>query len=208
MTLPAAATDPAWRRTLRAYGDGVRALQRLGLEYVDWSLPTGCAGWAAIDLAGHVLATARSYHRLLDVALAGQARSALRRGADLADCGATRPAALAVSGGADRIVAFDAIATRYGERVGDLDPELVLGAWSGVGPLTLRQHTMLAAGEWHLHAWDLAGALGWDYRPADPEVLLEGRRLLPQPVPTGPPWTAVLASSGREDPPEDRPLGP
>ncbi|MDA8282590.1 MAG: hypothetical protein M0Z42_04670, partial [Actinomycetota bacterium] len=65
MTLPAAATDPAWRRTLRAYGDGVRALQRLGLEYVDWSLPTGCAGWAAIDLAGHVLATARSYHRLL-----------------------------------------------------------------------------------------------------------------------------------------------
>ncbi|MHB8506409.1 MAG: maleylpyruvate isomerase N-terminal domain-containing protein, partial [Acidimicrobiales bacterium] len=178
MTLPAAATDAAWRRILGAYGDGVRAVQRLGLEYVDWSLATDWLGWAAIDLAGHVLATARSYHRLLDAALAGRPRTGLAPGDDLADCGAARPATLAVSGGADRIVAFDAVATRYGERVSDLDPDLVLGAWSGVGALTLRQHTMLAAGEWHLHAWDLAGALGWDYRPPDPDVLLEGRRLL------------------------------
>jgi hypothetical protein len=206
--LPAPARDPEWIRVQRAYFDGVRVVQRLGLKYVDWSLPVACGPWAAIDLAGHVLTVARSYHRLLDAALAGEARSGLARGDDLADCGAVEAAPLTVSGGVDRIVAFDAVATRYGERVGDLDPDLVLGAWREVGDLTLRQHTTLAAAEWHLHAWDLAGALGWDYRPADPEVLLEGRRALPEPVPAGAPWPAVLAASGRHDPPPGRPIGP
>lgn len=204
--LPAAA--PGWARVLRAYGDGVRSLQRLGLKYVDWTLLIDAAGLRAIDLAGHVLATARSYHHLLDAALSGAPRRGLHRGDDLAGCRAAEPAAVGVSPGADRIVAFDAVATRYGERVHDLDPDLVLGDWVDLGALTLRQHTMLAAGEWHLHTWDLADALGWDYRPPDPEVLLEGRRLLPEPVPAGPPWPAVLAASGREDAPGTRPLGP
>jgi hypothetical protein len=31
-----------------------------------------------------------------------------------------------------------------------------------------------ACAEWHLHAWDLARALGKDYRPADPDILLRG----------------------------------
>jgi hypothetical protein len=31
-----------------------------------------------------------------------------------------------------------------------------------------------ACGEWHLHAWDFARALGKDYRPADPDILLRG----------------------------------
>jgi hypothetical protein len=31
-----------------------------------------------------------------------------------------------------------------------------------------------ASVEWHLHAWDLARALGQDYRPADPETLRHG----------------------------------
>lgn len=208
MTLPAAADDFHWRRVLGAYGEGVRAVQRLGLKYVDWSLVARGSGWTAIDLAGHLLAKARSYHRLLDAALAGDAATGLPRGDDLADRSAAQAATLAVSGGADRIVAFDAIATRYGERVGDLDPELVLGSWSGVGPLTLRQHTMLAAGEWHLHAWDLADALDWDYRPRDPEILLEGRRYLPETLPAGAAWPAVLSASGRHDPPQPRPLGP
>jgi hypothetical protein len=30
----------------------------------------------------------------------------------------------------------------------------------------------LACAEWHLHAWDLARALGKDYRPADPGLVL------------------------------------
>jgi hypothetical protein len=31
-----------------------------------------------------------------------------------------------------------------------------------------------ACAEWHLHAWDFARALGKDYRPADPDILLRG----------------------------------
>ena len=200
--------DPGWSRVQRSYAEGVRGLQRLGSKYVDWTLRIEPAGAPAIDLAGHVLATARSYHRLLDAALAGAPGRGLPRGDDLGDRGAAEPVALGLSAGADRIVAFDAVATRYGERVHDLDPELVLGVWEGLGALTIRQHTMLAACEWHLHAWDLAGALGWDYRPPDAELLLEGRRLLPEPLPAGAPWPAVLVVSGRQEPPGDRPLGP
>ena len=31
-----------------------------------------------------------------------------------------------------------------------------------------------ACAEWHLHAWDLAQALGKDYSPADPDLLAAG----------------------------------
>jgi hypothetical protein len=31
-----------------------------------------------------------------------------------------------------------------------------------------------ACAEWHLHAWDLAAALGKDYQPASPELLAAG----------------------------------
>jgi hypothetical protein len=67
-----------------------------------------------------------------------------------------------------------------------------------------------ACAEWHLHAWDLARALGADYRPADPAVVLAGWRSgmphLPLPAPGRlaglagrgtDPWHAVLAASGR-----------
>jgi hypothetical protein len=33
-----------------------------------------------------------------------------------------------------------------------------------------------AAAEWHLHAWDLAAALGKDYQPASPTILVAGWR--------------------------------
>jgi hypothetical protein len=71
--------------------------------------------------------------------------------------------------------------------------------------------TMVAVGgmagwvcaEWHLHAWDLARALGKDYRPARPEVLVAGWRagvpFIPVPGDTagGDAWHALLGASGR-----------
>jgi hypothetical protein len=68
-----------------------------------------------------------------------------------------------------------------------------------------------ACAEWHLHAFDLAAALGAAYRPADPDVILAGWLAgmphLPLPAPHGrlaarlgrhaDPWHAVLAASGR-----------
>ena len=41
------------------------------------------------------------------------------------------------------------------------------GTWSGLGDLTVGQHTGIAIGEWHVHAWDLARASGTDHRPSD-----------------------------------------
>ena len=40
--------------------------------------------------------------------------------------------------------------------------------------------------EWHLHAWDLARALGKDYRPAAPEIVLAGGRTGAPQRPPGP----------------------
>ena len=64
-----------------------------------------------------------------------------------------------------------------------------------------------ACAELQLHAWDLARALGKDYRPASPETVLAGWRAgMPQlPVwveaspgyAAGDPWHALLATSGR-----------
>ena len=65
-----------------------------------------------------------------------------------------------------------------------------------------------ACAEWHLHAWDLARALGAEHRPADPAVVLAGWQAgmthLPAAIP-GParrghpadPWDLVLLASGR-----------
>jgi hypothetical protein len=64
-----------------------------------------------------------------------------------------------------------------------------------------------ACAEWQLHAWDLARALGMDYRPAAPEIVLAGWRAgMPQlPVQLaaghdggrGDLWHALLRVSGR-----------
>lgn len=205
MTGSAAASPAAgdsWAATLDAYRDGVRVLQRLGSKFVDWSLPTGHAGWSAVTLAGHLLCTARRHHRLLDAALAGQPVGGLPAGADLLALHEAEVASLGVTAGADRVVAFDAVATRYAERLAEVDPRLVVGSWRWGGPLDVATHAREAAAGWHLHAWDLADALGWDYRPARPADLLasgdEG----------GDPWDRLLRGSGRRPPPEPRPAGP
>ena len=60
-----------------------------------------------------------------------------------------------------------------------------------------------ACAEWHLHAWDLARALGKDYRPVDPEIVLAGWRAGVPQLPgaqdpgSGDPWLVLLHSSGR-----------
>jgi len=73
----------------------------------------------------------------------------------------------------------------------------VLGEWDGLGELTVGEHTAVAVGEWHIHAWDLARSAGVDHRPADPITVAAGRAVLPEPLPAGDPWLATLTWSGR-----------
>jgi hypothetical protein len=96
------------------------------------------------------------------------------------------------------IAAFVVSATRYAARIG---PLLRLPHHSYRGRvITVAGMAGAACVEWHVHAWDLASAIGVSYRPADPEAVLaawlEGIPQLPL-RPGRDPWLAVLRSSGR-----------
>ena len=83
-------------------------------------------------------------------------------------------AALADASGPEHIAAFAAAARAYASRV--------LPAWDlphhrfGGTVVTVGGMMGAACAEWHLHAWDLAAALGKDYQPATPEILVAGWR--------------------------------
>ena len=189
-------------RVLRAYAAGVRDFGHLADKTVDWRVGTPNRAWTLLDLSGHVLAIARYFHRLLNAALAGEPLSGLPRGDALADMNTAELSALDEATGPERLLAFDAVARRYGERLAEADWTLTMGSWDGLGPLSIASHTLLAVGEWQLHAWDVARSFGWDHRPDDPDVVLAGHRLLPggapgaTPMPADP-WAEALVGSGR-----------
>jgi hypothetical protein len=199
---PSGEPHPTWagypvERVLSAYRDGVVSLSRLGAKVVDWRVRTPCPDWNLLDLGGHVLAIARYYHRLLNAALAGEPRTELPRGAELAVINDLDLRSLPQSNGPERFLAFEAVASRYGERLTEVDWSMPLGSWAGLGPVTVGDHTLAAVGEWHLHAWDVARAFGWDYRPDDAEIVLAGRRIFGAVPFEDDDWVSALLSAGR-----------
>jgi hypothetical protein len=188
---------PPREKVLAAYADGLQAIERYAQSVADWSAATPCAQWRAVDLAGHLLAIARYYHALLDAAEVGHHRTGLPRGDDLVAMNARDLARLPQASGPDRIADFLVLASAYGRRVAEADWDRVLGEWNGARPLTLAQHTGLAIGEWHLHAWDLAQTVVQDHRPADAVTVAAGRAARPEPMPVGDPWLATLTLAGR-----------
>lgn len=185
-------------RVLSAYDDGVNAVQAAASAVSGWRSPTSCRDWDAAALAGHLLAIARYYHRLLDAAVQGRPLADLPLGRRLQDMNALDLAALPQQGGPKRVAEFVKTAQQYRERLAGVDWELVLGVWDAVGALKVGQHTGLAVGEWHVHAWDLAQVSGQEHRPNDAEVVAAGRLVLAEPLPAGDPWTATLRWAGRE----------
>ena len=53
-----------------------------------------------------------------------------------------------------------------------------------------------ACAEWHLHAWDLARALGKDYSPADPDILAAGWQAGMPHLPLGVPVAVATCGAG------------
>jgi hypothetical protein len=53
-----------------------------------------------------------------------------------------------------------------------------------------------ACAEWHLHAWDLARALGQDYSPADPDILVAGWQAGMPHLPLGVPVAVATCGAG------------
>jgi hypothetical protein len=83
----------------------------------------------------------------------------------------------------------------------ELATQFGLQAWDTV--VTVGGMAGAACVEWHLHAWDLARALGKEYRPANPEIVLAGGRAGAPQLPLGDdfgtddPWLVLLRASGR-----------
>jgi uncharacterized protein (TIGR03083 family) len=192
---------------LTAYHDGIDAIRRLAAMFAgeSWNAPTPCPEWRAADLAGHLRCVADNYHEYLDDAPASRLARLMATGANhetiarkLARQNAAELAALPDVQPADHVAAFAASARRYAARIG---PLLCLPHHSYRGRvITVAGMAGLACVEWHVHAWDLARALGVDYRPADPAAVLAGwLDGIPQ-VPAqsaGDPWLAVLRAAGR-----------
>lgn len=199
---------------LAAYEAGVAAICRLAAQFDDasWGAQTPLPEWRAFELAGHLRCFADDLHEYLDEAPVSRYARLMATGAHpdtlrrkLTRQHAAELAALADAPPAEHIAAFAVSARGYAARVGavwDLphhqyrDTVVTVGGMAGA-----------ATAQWHLHAFDLAQALGLGYRPADPGAVIAGWRAgMPHlPIDTGmpkaarhlDPWHAVLAASGR-----------
>jgi hypothetical protein len=183
---------------LACYGDGIAGIRSAGASVSDWDASTPCGQWTTLDIAGHLLSIVRYYHRLLDAVSIGRPEVDLPRAADLATMNARDLAELEVVGGVDRVQLFCELAEKHLSRVHQIDWDTTLGTWSGLGDLTVGQHTGIAIGEWHVHAWDLARASGTDHRPSDASTIRDGQQALHRATDPGDPWIAVLRGYGRD----------
>ena len=178
-----------------AYTNAVDALLAVGGQVGpdEWASPSACLGWDAAAVAGHVLCVVRWHHQWLDRAEAGDTSIPWpveelepRNRAALVD--------LEIDRGPDRLDAFRVAGHRYAER---LPNSWGLPFSYPGGRLTVGVHAVLAAGEWHLHAWDLGRAIGIEHvadaAPIRATWVALGRRVEPH----GDPWRALLRASGR-----------
>lgn len=208
-------TPPDRLRVLESYQDGTAAIHAMAAQVSDWSAPTPCVDWQVVDLAGHLRCVAENYleylqdapdSRLSKLFAQDAASAVLIR--QQARQNAAELAVLPAEEGPYRIMSFTVSASAYM----DLAPD----AWDRTHFIyrgtkyTVGDHVGAACVEWHLHAWDLARAIGVDYRPRDPEVLVSAWHWgVPHlPLAAGDPWRTVLRSSGRSPrwPETDRPV--
>ncbi|HEX3493460.1 MAG TPA: maleylpyruvate isomerase N-terminal domain-containing protein [Streptosporangiaceae bacterium] len=211
-------SETAWRPhpVLAAYTDGVTAICQLAERFSGnmWRARTPCPEWRASDVAAHLRCVADDYHEYLnDAPVSRYARlmgsgvppqsiarkQARQNAAELAALSEARPA--------EHIAAFAVAARAYAARLPSV--------WD-LPHHQYREQVVTVAGmagaacaEFHLHAWDLARALGLEHRPAQPEVVLDGWRAglphLPVDAEAGwlgfgrrrDPWYMLLLASGR-----------
>lgn len=149
--------DPAV--VIELFDDGVQALvdAAAGREGRAWHR-TVVGEWSGHELARHLVAVCDWYHEWLDRALDGDATPPFPA-KQLA--GRNELAILDL----DHLEGPDAI-ERFDERAGEYCDRLAAASRNGNwdlpygfanGTSTVGGHAGIAAGEWHLHAWDLAG---------------------------------------------------
>jgi uncharacterized protein (TIGR03083 family) len=188
----------ARQRITASYEEALRTLVDVHARISNWGVPTPCGTWTLIDLSGHLLTIARYWHRLLDAAEAGRPVVGLPRGQELAAMNARDLANLREHSGPERMERFLELAGDHLRRIERADWDVLLGEWSGLGPLTVGQHSGVAIGEWHVHAWDVARSLGIDHRPTDEVIVAEGNQVVRAFSFVGDAWRGVLVAYGRD----------
>jgi uncharacterized protein (TIGR03083 family) len=159
----------------------------------DWSRPSACDGWNALDVVGHVVCVARWHHEWLDRAETGDGSPPFPS-SELAERNTAALTALEISAGPDRVTAFVELTAAYADRVA---AHWDLPYTYPPGTVSAGVHAVLAAGEWQLHAWDLGRAIDRDHHP-DAELIRATWLALDRPVPaTRDAFDALLACTGR-----------
>jgi hypothetical protein len=190
--------EPAVDRCLRAGVAGVASVVD-GWSETDWARPA-CGIWDGTDLAGHLVTVVGWYHRWLDRAADGVTEPVFT--ADRLDEETARSLAALPSGsGPERVATFVVEADRHADR---LAPHWDTPFGYPRGVVTAGAHAALAAWEWHVHAWDLAGGSRGTYRPADAALMLERGTAcfeaatgIHVPAEPGDPWLLLLRRTGR-----------
>jgi hypothetical protein len=191
--------SPDTRARIEAsYGKALGAFRLLYPSVTDWDAPTPCGVWTLLDLSGHLLAIARYWLRLLDAAETGHPCVDLPRGRALGAMNARDLSSLPDSAGTSRMELFLDLAADHLRRIEAAEWEITLGGWSGLGPMTLGQHSGVAIGEWHVHAWDMARSVGAQHSPSDAVVVAQGNRIVRDISTKLDPWAAVLDGYERD----------
>jgi len=189
---------------LGAYHDGVTAICHIAARFGvrDWDGRTPCTEWRARDLAGHLRCVADDYAEYLNdspvsryARLLGSGPQPQTLARKLARQNAAELAALSDGRPAEHIAAFAAAAREYACRlpsVWDLPHHQYLDR-----VVTVAGMAGAATAEWHLHAWDLARALGLEHRPAEPELVLAGWRAGMPHLPAADSDDAMVGQAGR-----------
>lgn len=195
------------------YDEGVAAIADAAAEREGRAWHKTVVGeWSAHELARHLLAVCEWYHQWLDRAEAGDSSPPFPA-KQLAGRNELEVLDLDDLDGPDAIAKFLERAAAYRRRLDDLAEA---GQWDlpygfAHGVTTVGGHAGIAAGEWHLHAWDLRSG---DHVPAAPGQLYRAvgdgmtrtqptwkrmitRRVVGR-IAERDPWTDLLKRSGRQ----------
>lgn len=155
---------------LAQYDAGIEAITDAAAKREDRAWHKTVVGdWSAHELARHLVVVAGWYHEWLDRSLDGETDPPFpakqldhRNELEILD--------LRDLDGPEAIEQFVRSATDYGQRLRRAVADRQWDAPFGFpyGTATVGGHAGVAAGEWHLHAWDLSDGR---WTPADPKTL-------------------------------------
>jgi hypothetical protein len=172
-------------RVLDAIRSGVTAAADAAV-HAEPTAATGCAGWRVHDLTRHLEAIAGAYVLWAGAALGGRIMT-LRTGDELAAYNTAMLDRLPDLPTPEHVDRFRALATDHARLVA-AGWDLPMARTAAGVPLTVGEHAIVAATEWHVHAWDLASGRDRRHEPGPATLVLCAA------------WDAVLAPALGADP--------